>query len=766
VDTPSAENWTALIKGACLLWLRLSAADRDRQLASTGTAIHYAVDTDLIKLFASPYDMRRYADLLGILDDTSMTALGRCLSHHVFFGAPGKADREPSLLVPPLDEEILEVYAAVRRDAAKEIASARIQVGDLLGALQRASRKTDAKEIVELVLARNDLFNVLFGERFTGHVNELDRMNQLFSEKRLKPVVSDNRFPQPQEFDLRALRNRSEQWFDVLRRKKNPKRSSVRISRDAEAMSFVEWTNVKLAQSGSRHAIRLVTGDAGLSEIAIQASGEFGPAAHEFVRDPRIFVAEFPIALRNETYDIRSWLRVFLAPLASGEDLDVASVRRFALGEGDDFRSVVIDAFARHHGLRRLDEARMEWTNFAQQSSLVYGMRVKSDTDAARGIVRLLWSDDMNRVRRAIDDRLISVLGDLSATSAVAGIFLSARQPDKREILIPSSRPGAKSQSPMLFAIKFRDPQTRDKYFSSLKKALIDGNIDGMESLNSRDKIYTGHLFYAIFFASLGDWAATANLSRVANLIVENSQMTKQDSLAGHEAAYLLAVAVRHSSRTFAEFREAINALKKAEQRLSSENETERDLRFVSEKIAQHLFIHNYLIFSPRVEGEEIPNIPSLRECLNDLQSLLSEAKNVSESEELKLPLLSQISTNILVTFLLLKHKLDVQEPELAPIAREVFNVLQDTTKKVRVRPLTPLLFSLSRFFDTVLALSAWSLEDDPARKASLARTARELCRVSMKAPETPYDVQRFSFFCELLEPDISESNGKDSELD
>src|SRR5205823_4899930 len=125
------------------------------------------------------------------------------------------------------------------------------QFSELLKELTDARQSGDQTKMVDLVLQRDEVISAIYGERFQGAINELDRLNRLLRSGNVRPISHDPKFPAPDREEYRAILERARGWQPALRRKKARPRSAIRISRDAEALAYIEWVNERLKQDGA-----------------------------------------------------------------------------------------------------------------------------------------------------------------------------------------------------------------------------------------------------------------------------------------------------------------------------------------------------------------------------------------------------------------------------------------------------------------------------------------------------------------------------------
>ena len=97
----------------------------DRRFRAAGGSVLYAVDTDVVKLYAAPDQVavaseRRpegYAQVFPDDDPSQSEALGYSLAAHIFYRLAGD---HPLLVLPPMEQEVRRVFKGVSYNAKAE----------------------------------------------------------------------------------------------------------------------------------------------------------------------------------------------------------------------------------------------------------------------------------------------------------------------------------------------------------------------------------------------------------------------------------------------------------------------------------------------------------------------------------------------------------------------------------------------------------------------------------------------------------------------
>jgi hypothetical protein len=106
----------------------------DLHFIKNGGKVFYAVDSDIVVLYTSPETQsipssgrkEGYAQIFPDDNNDLSIAIGRALGNHIFNRLNEKT--LPILVIPPVDSEIRNVYAAIARGAEKEKERANTEV--------------------------------------------------------------------------------------------------------------------------------------------------------------------------------------------------------------------------------------------------------------------------------------------------------------------------------------------------------------------------------------------------------------------------------------------------------------------------------------------------------------------------------------------------------------------------------------------------------------------------------------------------------------
>jgi len=273
----------------------------------------------------------------------------------------------------------------------------------------------------------------------------------------------------------------------------------------------------------------------------------------------------------------------------------------------------------------------------------------------------------------------------------------------------------------------------------------------GLAKLHQEDDSgYASYIALGELFAAEGIWRVAAIL---ANRALSVAERDRPERISGREAAYLRAVALRHSARRAADLAPVGPLLDQAEAAYAQDIKKRPKLkaapcRFKAERLALFLTYHLYHIFhrSGR-KGSRMSvskNVPPLPDLVEQLEQASREIINSTEKPEVIL----YIERNLLVNWLM-ASLLWIKTEDIAP-GRDVFEeryvALQKNIEQGKDK--VPVSF----YEEAILRVSSWYLEKTPHDKKARRRSVEEW--LDLGAVENhcvmPYDLKRFEYLREL----------------
>jgi hypothetical protein len=731
----------------------------DREWMAEGKTIIHAVDADVVMLYTNPFEIavrteRRpygYGEVFPGDEQSIAIGLGQILAYFIFFALRGNHSL-PLLLLPPIDQELRDVFSEVMRKAMAEGVKAREQVNDIQQLATRIQSICDVEERSrQLVEAAPILFRFLAGAR--GPWAEFERFSRLLGQKRIAPLDQlleqdfgdyehwRQAFLPPESFiDCVKLIGLSHAWFDRITGKGFHAKSTARIQDDAKMLARLEWINQHLKADVR---LVLITGDRSIYDAAriYIPDGYERSFADLWLRHPRSYLAE-PEVLSPETEaeadtDFIKWLDTFLGKLElRGCDYmkELDKLLNDSSKKREEMAATVLES---HPNI--LHDFKTRWTEYAQRAILANESHVISesaDNNHIQGLVRTIL-DQLHNVEDILHRKLSSAWNGIFNTAIEAG-FLFARQ---KNAALRSRNPPVLSFETLNCARVFLE-----NILAKEKEQPIEDFEKRLEELRKEDSSgYTFTLVFGVLFASQGAWAVTEILAKRALEIAQTNN--GENYITGREAYYLQSVARRHHLRKMSELSEVDDLLKQAEDCLNSErkersNLLKGDCRFSSERVALNI---SYRLFE-RFSGEKIPpTVPSLVEIESKIKELIKHnTENLSSSEKPKLWVARNVErkllTNLFMVILLNANREQVFPQDLEPYfdSYKISVGFNDSEMPI------PSTF----FVDTVYRVTQWWKERNHAKRRKIKdEVQRSLTDEKIKYNAImPYDVPRFTF--------------------
>lgn len=755
---PPIQKLASYLKAAAQQRYLMEPRIQDKHFLANGGKLLHAVDTDVIKLYTDPFELsiptqRRREGYAQIFPDDLKPvsiALGRTLADFIF----RRLDTTPLLVIPPLEQEIRVVYQAVHRDSEIE----KKQSVDEFGRLQNLSGKLGKLEqdeqVVALMLEHAPTLARFFGGT-RGHTAEYLRYLRLLKDKRLLPLdlaspensmiedadILSALAPVTDLADLVKLREFREDWITRLKASKSSSREAIYIFDDAQMLARIEWINRAF---GSKTRLVLISGDHAMHEAgrAYTPEGEEADFATLYLRHPKAYLAErWVLSPENENgegveNEFYLWLETFLAnvqmegcnhreALKQLSDKPVTEIEQLLTGLQKD-PSTLVTQFSKN------------WSDYTKSIMLAHGQVSVEEYELHPALLKL-WDDITTAVTRVEEQINCKVLETWDAffESATATGYVFLREGNRQ-----SGRKRARNAPLLAFDTFSEACLFSKKILESYDPAYLDAYRRNIDELQKKDDSrYTYYLAFGVLFAAEGAWNVAAILARRA---LEIAQKIRQSPISGREAAYLLAVALRHSASCISDL-EGVAALLTQAEKCLIKDKTERpklsvrSTRFEAERVALALTYHLFHHFL----GEVLPDdVPTLSQISTNARNLLDDMGN-EQDEVVRMHTERHLLTNLFMVALLEKEQTDGQSLiPLKPYLEQMESNLKCSA--------TPSTFLVA----TTQAVTACLLEQNAQKKKSLQRKAKIILNDQdiEAAIVMPYDLARFHFFRKLLE--------------
>lgn len=761
------------LKDAASLRLRMEPWLMDNKLQADGLRFYYAIDTDVIKLFTAPEENSVYQEGGGggytqIFHDGAPSvcaALARALSYFFFYWLTPES--EPLFVLPPHDDEVKRVYFSVARDAQREHHSAYNQgetVKQLVSSYEKGAIDRDTL-IQRLEQETPALIKFLYGTP-GSYSAELRRFSRLLADRRIATpehlletgkVYSDINpqvlQPPVSKSEINEFAILRERWYERLQKNKS-RRPILLIYEDASALARLEWINRKLSK---KQRMILISGDQSL----INAAGEYqlgeSPAsfAELYVRHPQAYLADArllgeenknPTEQQHEsrlalpTSELAEWLQVFLVETESEPKDQYLKRLQDWVNKSEEELAKIANRICDQEP-EAFTKLQQIWNRYNSKIGLCIGV-----TPPTIEIVRVPAQEFLQKINELDIPTLISQQVKETweqffeiAVEGGAGLLKSPGPPGFTGRGVPAIRFHSYPKA-QAYVDRILGSKSMPEYLQSQKVTLRD--LSQEEPSN-----YTYYIASGLLFASRGIWQICALLCRRALDIAVHKEGISAN-ITGHEASYLLAVALRHDSRSTDQLGQVDELLTQAYQRLASEKIAEEifDVRFDSERLALFLTYHLYRIFL----NKPVPNnLISLADCQDQLIQLLLRMDKEEKDNRVKFITERQILTNLFMVVLLRKfnEKEDININLLLPFIGQFEN---------NINPGDDLDIPIPRvtfLVKTVYHASTYLIASDTEKKRRIAKNMlRDLTSDSIaKQSVMPYDGQRFSFIREIL---------------
>lgn len=611
----------------------------DKMNEANGWVHHYAVDTDVVKMYANPQtDGMMHGRRVGygavFFDDdkNTSTALAAAVARFLFFDLA--TPERPFFLMHGHDAETRGVFDVIAREATDDSYLKLAKRREMLLQLNRIELSS-VSTLDELEQQFPFVMDYLFTEQ--GAVLEFDRFKELLAHRSVARFAFGilnagyyralfDKHPEIRTaFDVpSSLGDQADESKFRTNWGKRLKKRGLKGKADYSALSRIELVNQKLAPY--KHRLILITGDTRM----IQAGQSYFPNdadinfSQKFLRHPRAFLAAPEVIAPFEETEkmqegyspvlLSQWLDYLLAYL--DEDESYTSRNKVNLDHrklANDINEIgTIENFA--------NNIRDQWSEHVAKLNDYYGASNSSAKKILRRYSDIGDSEEFNSNLSKLLDNAISA-SEVSWTNFVdvlvnAGfVFLETEQ--KQNVYI-------KRNAPPVLLEKFRSAYSVIKRLTTTADDPLTARelIEQLGFLGSETTSgYMRALAYSVLFASRDRWAVCRQLLNQALNFVEDDSRTESGALiTGREALFLKSIASRMLAKSVDDLDEAENSLKLARQAYHKEDIKGQEwlgIRFdcesVSIRLSRHLFEH----FDSHTGTEN--------ECKKDLDCIVSD---------------------------------------------------------------------------------------------------------------------------------------------
>ena len=771
---------------------------------SNGVRIHYAVDVDVIMMYADAENNRVYGRVFSQADDVSglVTALvGDFVLQRLVqpFSAADEAttmQSQPLMLIPPHGAELQRVADAISSEEAGLTGDEARRFVDAKDALSVRLHGLSFDAAVEVFLSflsehAPKLQNLLFGQ--SGNAARMAQLNLLPLGRlvglRGHPAFKGEGCLSPPPLRDAAGRDTSEMlkvaddWYQLMlegSQQLSPFRRS-RVDDDAWVLASLQWANTDAVRRGLKQRLVLITGtprilDAGKKRKAFHDG--FDTFADAYLRDPRAFMgakqffAPYKGDGRDTKFRILEWMAV-LFPNAIRQqrmqaqlnmdqgstvqvDANMPDVRAITGGEALNPAVDILlsKGYRQVQGAHFPEDALSEWCDVVRHTHSQVVLQRQQDV-RSRVLADLLkglpdsGGDRFEHLMNCLSKRVQQSFSNLYLTTGVIGV----------EQLLDSH-----SSMRGVPALRFDLPEYKDAQgqCDALADQLFkkEGRPKSFDLARMYEQLakdddsnYHAHVLHAFVYASCGRWFSARTLCRVALLVVDSLRKADTDRRTGREAAYLMAVAERRLAIDEQKLQLAVSALNEAKRR--SRGDEVQDVRFASEELAQ-VVTRQQLAHFKRDDTSNFNPAPVLERA----QRLCEAATSGAEPRAVRRWVVRQSVTNGLLAALMAADA-GMYSPQTVGSARKLMAIL----KSERLAPQLSTSSEQSQLYpdeisDYIWLVSAAKFESQP--RAAEARQVLANWALSTRPQSLlPFEQERYRRFMLLAGVDPAITTGR-----
>ena len=767
--------FASYIRAAAELRRWLLPRRRDRQLIlRKGTLLH-DVDTDVVKLYTNPWEEaphteRRkegYAEVFPGEDKEIVVGLGAALAKCIFHGLNGEI---PLLMLPPMGEELRDVFVGVARNAEHEADKMLEGVNEIRSLVRKASDLDDPEAVKHLATHADQITRFLLGQE--GYTAELRRFGSLLRNTHIAPpeylidqnVISDPLWrtalePPESLADRIRFHTLREKWFIELRKTKSPSHQNVLTDGDAQMLARLEWINDKLTptEQGAKamHRLVLITGDQAMHAAAAgvrpwrRSTLSFGEL---FLRHPKAYLAEPGVldpSVNSEPQSMVSngdthfdqWLDTWLWKLDPGTD-DFEKGLENLLNMSDAQLA---------HSVASLIEARPNLETEVRRTWSLYTRNLILERHQSPLVIQLAGAKRREAIQEYSEliDRLDSTIAE-QIRETWEDCFSIVATGSASSLLLARSKTANKMRSRNPPLLTFHSFDATRTFVEKVLCSFEAGSLNTSEWDEALEQVKKDDNSGYAFFLGLGELFAADGIWRVAAILANRAlAIAKREHpyhISGREAAYLCAVALRHSARRVEDLEPVGPMLDSAESGYKQDREDRQELkagpcRFKAERLALYLTYHLYRVMLRAVIPE---SVPTLEQVQTDIEQALSQLRTSQERSNVRLYSERNLLVNWCMTIFLRFKEEDIPIPKDS--LSKQFQALEVNISKTKDE------FRPSYYVKAILGICRLILAAD----ATARRSARKELDSLLHPREIDahsvmrYDFERFAFLREL----------------
>lgn len=678
------------LKSAIKLHKLLHKWQDDIDYISQGGMIYYAIDVDVIKMYADNRKNYEYARVFRSDREGDLRVLVWALSKYLFNRE--NVPMRPLLLICPHNMELKKIFYAIMRDAAKEKKDFEENKDAIKYIFQKYNEtKNDDLLIEELNQNTLDLIKFL-AEDNVGYNAQLLLISNLISKGAIIPIstykeinsidkewIFPDLYDQLNLEDYEILREKKIKWIKLLKQNspkvihKSTKRYENNLYIDAEVMSRLEYINDNIEKDKKR--LVLITGDVKIQGAAKKC--DWNDKFYDyFIRDPKVFFAAPDFFVHSEIEgekkkcvilkrknELLKWIEVSLCGIIEKNGLKNTDYHGLLKNINDS------EILYNEHVISKI------WSEYIRSNVIYYGI---IESDSIEKIKKLVESEsDFDLIVEKINKKVTDVWYDFWKTSVKVGYWM-IRDIDARLNQMNRITNDSFLALRGIPALQLTYPKAMGEIYklcqSLAHRKVIESKEIFMQLEDEDSTDYTAFLVYALAFGTAARWDISCMLSEISLMLADkfidtDSSNSTHEKITGNEAAYLYAWSLRHSSANKSELLKAKYYLIDARRRKYIASGDGEDIRYDCEDIGIDITYNMYKIFLNENGG--LPNeICDINICRNKAKEIIKKIdfvnnnnNEITPQEKLKnLMVWRQVLTYYYLSDILIRFKLDGRE--------------------------------------------------------------------------------------------------------
>ncbi len=609
------------------------------------------MDTNVITLYANPIEKEKYVHVFRD-DKEKLGAVAFRVGNYLFWADASTANLDPLYIQTPHAAELLNNLDAIHSKIQQKIGQAQQQIGDVRDLLAQFSGKEANKEKVSRIIRQApELMALLYDGELPG-LSELQRLARLGKEGRLVNAETSAKLPC---LDAESLAQETKSWFLRLSLF-NPKRKKHLLMTDAQVMAWLIDANAELRENTTDppHRVHLLTGDDSMMR-AYDAHRDTikNPTLRRehLLRHPRQFI---PFVLPESQKGNRSVLdnlihlldRLFNPFKLLFPELDsyydALSIVQRAPGDFPSQLIRLLELWDKQQRETLVKEITTQWAEILKAAAPVYQPREVfpvAEAEIAQQVAELLMREDVDRLlRQRVEDVYSHIQGAYSSLGFL-GLVMNDKEDTGFSGILRKFLKGRKKGDTSIggrVAIELRFEGSSRKHFENyhaqVRKALRRDPVTFLRNFWDKMSPYMLNLTHAMISAEVSEWELCREYCRQA---YEDANLKQGEQ--PHEAAYFLAVAIRHSCRSQEDAEEALRWLEKARSYWEQAHPGESDWRLETERLALSTMIINHNAFCGTPEERWfLPEAATLVQVWNGFWDLLKQQSIKSIPQRIK----------------------------------------------------------------------------------------------------------------------------------